>query len=62
MTKQVGVDTILKNARRDNAELAWVPNEAERYTFCITLASQGWMPTACASLQFARNFNEREDQ
>lgn len=60
MTKQVEVDTMLKNARRDNVEWAWVPNWAETYVFCITIASQRWMPTACASLQFARNFYERE--
>lgn len=56
MTKQVEVDTMLKNARRDNVEWAWVPNWAETCVFCITIASQRWMPTACASLQFARNF------
>ena len=56
MTKQVGADTMLKNARRDNVEWAWVPNWAETCVFCITIASQRWMPTACASLQFARNF------
>ena len=60
MTKQVEVDTMLKNARRDNVEWAWVPNWAETCVFCITIASQRWMPTACASLQFARNFYERE--
>lgn len=50
MTKQVGADTMLKNARRDNAEWAWVPNGAETCAFCITLASQGWMPASRAQL------------
>ena len=50
MTKQVGADTMLKNARRDNAEWAWGPNGAETCAFCITLASQGWMPASRAQL------------
>lgn len=41
MVKQASADTILKNARRDHAEAAWVPN-GDTCAFCLTLASRGW--------------------
>lgn len=41
MVKQAGADTTLKNARRDGAQFAWVPN-GDTCAFCITLASRGW--------------------
>lgn len=41
MVKQAGADTTLKNALRDGAEFAWVPN-GDTCAFCITLASRGW--------------------
>lgn len=41
LVKQVGADTTLKNAERDGAQFAWVPN-GDTCAFCITLASRGW--------------------
>lgn len=41
LVKQAGADTMLKNAARDGAEFAWVPN-GDTCAFCITLASRGW--------------------
>lgn len=41
LVKKVGVDTVLQNARRDGAEVAWVPN-GDTCAFCIALASRGW--------------------
>lgn len=39
--KRTGADTTLKNALRDGAEFAWVP-QGDTCAFCITLASNGW--------------------
>ena len=39
--KQVGADTLVKNAIRDGAEVAWVP-DGMTCAFCVTLASRGW--------------------
>ena len=41
LVKQTGVDTTMRNALRDGAEWAWVP-QGETCAFCITLASNGW--------------------
>lgn len=41
LVKQAGADTMLKNARRDGAEWAWVPM-GDTCSFCIMLASRGW--------------------
>lgn len=41
LVKRAGADTTLKNACRDGAEWAWVPN-GDTCAFCITLASRGW--------------------
>ncbi len=41
IVKQIGADTILKNAHRDGAEFAWVPH-GDTCEFCIILASRGW--------------------
>ena len=41
MVKQVGADTMLKNAKRDQAQFAWIPN-GDTCAFCLTLASRGW--------------------
>lgn len=41
LVKRTGADTTLKNALRDGAEFAWVPN-GDTCAFCITLASRGW--------------------
>lgn len=41
MVKQVGADTMLKNAKRDQAQFAWIPN-GDTCAFCMTIASSGW--------------------
>lgn len=41
LVKRVGADTTLKNALRDGAQFAWVPN-GDTCAFCVTLASRGW--------------------
>lgn len=41
MVKRTGAETTLKNAVRDGAYFAWVPN-GDTCPFCITLASNGW--------------------
>lgn len=41
MVKKCGVDTVVSNAKRDGAEVAWVPR-GDTCAFCITLASRGW--------------------
>ena len=41
LVKRTGADTVLKNAERDGAQFAWVPN-GDTCAFCITLASRGW--------------------
>lgn len=41
LVKMPGVDTTLKNAIRDGAEVAWIPH-GDTCAFCITLASRGW--------------------
>lgn len=41
LVKRAGADTTLKNAIRDGAEFAWVPN-GDTCPFCIALASNGW--------------------
>lgn len=45
LVKQAGADTTVQNAIRDGAEWAWIPN-GDTCAFCITLASQGWMPAS----------------
>ena len=50
LVKQVGADTTLKNAIRDRAEFAWVPN-GDTCAFCITLASRGWQRTSKKSMK-----------
>lgn len=41
LVKRAGADTMLKNALRDGAEFAWVPN-GDTCAFCMTLSSRGW--------------------
>lgn len=52
MVKQAGADTTLRNAVRDGAEFAWIPNGGETCAFCIMLASNGWLK---ASKKAVRN-------
>lgn len=47
LVKLAGADTTLQNAKRDNAEWAWIPI-GDTCAFCITLASQGWQPASKA--------------
>lgn len=44
LVKRAGQDTTLKNARRDGAQFAWVPN-GDTCAYCIALASRGWQDT-----------------
>lgn len=41
LTKRAAADTTLQNARRDNAQLAWV-SRGDTCAYCIALASRGW--------------------
>lgn len=41
LVKQAGQDTILKNAKRDKAEFAWIP-QGDTCAVCLAIASQGW--------------------
>lgn len=41
LVKRAGADTMLKNALRDGAQFAWIPN-GDTCAFCLTLASRGW--------------------
>lgn len=45
-----GADTMMKNAGRDQAEWAWVP-QGDTCAFCITLASNGWQKASSAVLR-----------
>ena len=48
--KMAGSDTMLKNAIRDRAEFAWVP-QGETCAFCLMLASNGWQPISKKALK-----------
>ena len=50
MVKQTAADTTLKNAKRDNAEFAWIPT-GDTCAFCMTLASRGWQRMSRATLK-----------
>lgn len=41
LVKRTGQDTLLKNAKRDRAQFAWIPS-GDTCAFCIALASRGW--------------------
>lgn len=42
MVKKTGMKTIIENARRDNAQIAYIPH-GDTCAFCITLGSRGWL-------------------
>ena len=42
--KRAAADTVLKNAKRDGAETAWIPAGTETCQFCLMLAANGWRP------------------
>lgn len=44
LVKLTGEDTMLRNAERDRAEFAWIPEGGETCAYCIMLASNGWKP------------------
>ena len=50
MVKQAGADTLVKNAIRDGAEVAWVPS-GDTCAFCLTLGSRGWQNVSKRSLK-----------
>lgn len=50
LIKRTGADTTLKNAIRDGAEFAWIPN-GDSCAFCITLASRGWQTASAKALK-----------
>ena len=43
LVKRTGADTMLKNAKRDHAEFAWIPS-GDSCAFCAAIASRGWQP------------------
>lgn len=51
LVKMPGVDTTLRNAIRDGAEVAWIPH-GDTCAFCLALAGNGWQP---ASRRTVRN-------
>ena len=50
LVKQAAADTTLKNAKRDGAEWAWIPN-GDTCAFCLAIASGGWKPASAAQLK-----------
>lgn len=50
LVKTAASDTMLKNAKRDNAEWAWV-SHGDTCAFCMHLSSLGWMPAGKAILR-----------
>lgn len=50
LVKRAGADTILKNALRDGAEFAWIP-QGDTCAFCLTLASRGWQKASQAAIK-----------
>lgn len=42
LVKLAGVDTMQRNALRDGAEWAWIP-QGDTCAYCIMLASRGWV-------------------
>ena len=41
LVKRTGADTMLKNAKRDGAFIAWIPM-GDTCAFCLGLAAEGW--------------------
>lgn len=50
LVKTASSDTMLKNAKRDNAEWAWV-SRGDTCAFCMYLSSLGWLPASKAILR-----------
>lgn len=50
LVKRAGADTMLKNAKRDRAEFAWIPS-GDSCAFCQMIASRGWQPATSKTVQ-----------
>lgn len=50
LVKRTGADTTIKNAIRDGAEWAWIPN-GDTCAFCLVLASRGWQQASGKTLK-----------
>ena len=50
LVKRTGADTMLKNAKRDNAQFAWIP-AGDTCAFCLAIASNGWQYVSKESLK-----------
>ena len=50
LVKRTGADTMLKNAIRDGAEFAWIPN-GDTCPFCQMLASNGWRKASTKAIE-----------
>lgn len=49
LVKDTGQKTVIQNARRDNAEIAFI-TVGDTCAFCITLASKGWRKASLSDL------------
>lgn len=49
LTKDAGQKTIIQNARRDNAEIAFIVN-GDTCAYCIALAAEGWQRASASDL------------
>lgn len=49
LVKMAGQDTTLKNAIRDRAYFAWIP-EGDTCVFCLMIAAEGWKRATTAAL------------
>lgn len=49
LVKRAEADTMLQNAVRDGAEVAWIPN-GDTCAFCLALASRGWQKASKKTL------------
>lgn len=49
LVKMAGQDTTLKNAIRDRAYFAWIP-EGDTCVFCLMIAAEGWKRATAAAL------------
>lgn len=52
MVKQAGADTTLKNAKRDNAEWAWI-GSGDECAYCQLLSANGWQNASKAVMHGA---------
>jgi len=48
--KQVGADTMLKNARRDGAEFAWIAS-GDGCAYCKMISSRGWQHASAKTIK-----------